>query len=160
MVCVGLLRLLFAYVAVLAVRRQTELESAFASRVRWGCMDDCLETHKPGVDESANGVPLCDQCLSVCDPLEHFCQVCGRAVGLFTPYMPLEGIAYDAQGCGRLYDRACSKTRPLWCRVVDWFVIFIFVHLALWVAILSWFTRRLEWMMIIFRGPRGGGGAG
>ena len=47
--------------------------------------------------------PLCLQCLAPSDPLQHYCEECGEAVGLFTPYIPFVNIRFNYSVFGRLW---------------------------------------------------------
>lgn len=57
-------------------------------------------------------VPLCLQCLRPVSPLDHYCPHCGQSVGQMTPYLPYEGIWFNAGMWAKLWDR-------LWFRNID-----------------------------------------
>ena len=54
-------------------------------------------------------VPLCLQCVHPVSPLDHYCPHCGQSVGQLTPYLPYEGIWFNAGMWGKLWDRLWYK---------------------------------------------------
>ena len=47
--------------------------------------------------------PLCPHCLAPSDPLQHYCEECGEAVGRFTPYIPFVNIRFNYSVFGKLW---------------------------------------------------------
>lgn len=71
-----------------------------------------MATDADSVEEDGGEVPLCLQCLRPVSPLNHYCPHCGQSVGQLTPYLPYEGIWFNAGMWGKLWDR-------LWYKNVD-----------------------------------------
>ena len=61
---------------------------------------------KKGEEEE---IPLCLNCLQPVDPLHHICPHCGRAVGQLTPIMPFEGIQWQADIWGKMWNQLWSN---------------------------------------------------
>ena len=58
-----------------------------------------MEIHPDNVDnansESEKDCPLCPRCLTPFDPLQHYCENCGEAVGQLTPYIPFVNVRFN-----------------------------------------------------------------
>ena len=88
---------------------------------------DHVEADAPAGKE----VPLCLNCLEPVDPLDHVCPHCGGAVGQLTPYLPFEGIRWEAGIWGRMWRQAWEKKTPFIGRVFRLLVIVWFVPVLL-----------------------------
>ena len=51
--------------------------------------------HEHSVAEDSQ--PLCIQCLTPFEPLEHYCKNCGSAVGNYTMYLPFINIPFEVK---------------------------------------------------------------
>ena len=54
-------------------------------------------------------IPLCLNCLQPVNPLQHICPHCGRAIGQFTPIMPFEGLRWQADIWGKMWNQIWSN---------------------------------------------------
>ena len=59
--------------------------------------------------EQEKETPLCLNCLQPVDPLQHICPHCGRAVGQLTPIMPYEGIRWQVDIWGKMWNQIWSN---------------------------------------------------
>ena len=66
-----------------------------------------METHQDNADdarsERVEGCPLCPRCLTPFDPLQHYCDKCGEAVGQLTPYIPYVNIRFSCSIFGQMW---------------------------------------------------------
>ena len=47
--------------------------------------------------------PLCPQCLTPFEPLQHYCANCGGTVGDYTRYMPFVNIPFQVEFFGKVW---------------------------------------------------------
>ena len=46
-------------------------------------------------EPESDGVPVCPGCLAPYEPLQHYCEKCGEAVGTLMPYIPFVNIRFN-----------------------------------------------------------------
>ena len=73
------------------------------------------------------GTPVCLRCLTPYEPLQHYCEKCGTAVGQLTPYIPFVSIPFSVSLFERLWQRIwdsdsvhISKKVFYWALIVWW----------------------------------------
>ncbi len=59
-------------------------------------------------------IPICLHCFTPYHETEHYCKVCGEAVGQFTPYVPFVNIPFNYSIFGKIW-------RKLWYEDGRWF---------------------------------------
>jgi hypothetical protein len=67
------------------------------------------EKEKKESKDQEKEIPLCLNCLQPVDPLQHICPHCGRAIGQFTPIMPFEGLRWQADIWGKMWNQIWSN---------------------------------------------------
>jgi hypothetical protein len=83
----------------------------FGSASRWAAQ--VIATDADNKEKNTDvELPLCLNCIRPVSPLDHYCPHCGQSVGQLTPYLPYEGIWFNAGMWGKLWDR-------LWYKNVD-----------------------------------------
>ncbi len=86
------------------------------------------------------GTPVCLRCLTPYEPLQHYCEKCGTAVGQFTPYIPFVSIPFSVSLFERLWQRIwdsdsvhISKKVFYWALIVWWAPIMLLgIPFMLW----------------------------
>ena len=86
------------------------------------------------------GTPVCLRCLTPYEPLQHYCDKCGTAVGQFTPYIPFVSIPFSVSLFERLWQRIwdsdsvhISKKVFYWALIVWWAPIMLLgIPFMLW----------------------------
>ncbi|HUT60643.1 MAG TPA: hypothetical protein VNA25_22590 [Phycisphaerae bacterium] len=101
--------------------------------------EDTSETGQ-GHEEQTREVPVCLNCLTPVDPLQHYCPKCGQTVGQLSPYIPFVNIPYNMQPFGRMWRRTWYSTKRSFGTKLLYFlmlvmfapVIFIGLPFVLW----------------------------
>ncbi len=74
--------------------------------------------------QQADAVPVCLHCCLPVSPLDHRCPHCQRVVGQYTPNLPYEGIFFEVEFLGALWQRAVGpESRALWRRGMDLLIV-------------------------------------
>ncbi len=77
-----------------------------------------------GISELAEA-PVCLQCFTPFDPLQHFCRHCGNTVGQLTPYIPYLNIPFNYGIFSTMWERVWfDKQNRLRTKVFFLFLIF------------------------------------
>ncbi len=79
--------------------------------------------------------PLCPGCLAPYDPLQHYCEECGEAVGLFTPYIPFVNIRFNYSIFGRLWQTLCYDSSAGWGRRLLYFLLIVLIVPVMFLAL-------------------------
>ncbi len=98
-----------------------------------------------GLDEPQEQ-PLCWQCLTPFDLLQHYCHKCGATVGQFTPYIPFVNIRFQANFFGKMwrriwYEKATPATKVV-CLLLILFLWPIMLLLGLPFVFWRWLRKR------------------
>ena len=94
-------------------------------------VDDLSQSEMDGRDDD-EGRPVCPYCLTPHDPLQHFCETCGRTVGQLTPYIPFVNIPYNLSIFGPMWDAIWHrKDTSILVRVFHLILIVVLVPVML-----------------------------
>lgn len=75
--------------------------------------------------------PVCLNCFTPVDPLEHFCPNCGQTTGQLTPYIPFVNIRYNYSIFGSLWRKVWYEKASLPMKVFSLFLIILCVPIML-----------------------------
>ena len=79
--------------------------------------------------------PLCSRCLTPYDPLQHYCEECGEAVGLFTPYIPFVNIRFNYSIFGRLWQTLWYDPSAGWVTRLGYFLLIVLIVPVMFLAL-------------------------
>jgi hypothetical protein len=83
------------------------------------------------VSES-DSVPVCLRCLTPHEPLQHYCDKCGEAVGTLTPYVPFVNIRFNYSIFGTMWRRMWYvEGVPIGWKIFYGVLILLFVPIML-----------------------------
>ncbi len=88
-------------------------------------MTDQYNTECEGVvDEDSQ--PLCLQCLTPFEPLQHYCSSCGGTVGEFTRYIPFVNIPFYAEFLGKIWQKFWRSNAGVMKKIGLFIMVIIF----------------------------------
>ena len=68
------------------------------------CDDNCdVDDNRDMIDEGSQ--PLCVQCLTPVEPLQHYCSTCGGTVGIYTRCIPFVNIPFQVEFYGNIWKK-------------------------------------------------------
>jgi hypothetical protein len=83
-------------------------------------------TGNKGDRQIGEGIPVCPHCLTPFHHLQHYCEKCGKAVGLYVPYLPYEGIPFNWSIFGEMWKRLRSPKTSWFAKAFYLFMIIVF----------------------------------
>ncbi|MHC5023096.1 MAG: hypothetical protein ACYTGG_04190 [Planctomycetota bacterium] len=93
-----------------------------------------------------DATPLCSACLHAFDPLQHYCDNCGTAVGQFTSYIPFVNIPFSYSFFERLWLRLWLPMGDSIARRTSFVIVLLVLTLTVdWVWILPLLGTPLWW---------------
>ncbi len=79
-----------------------------------------------------DSVPICLRCLTPYEPLQHYCDKCGEAVGTLTPYIPFVNIRFNYSIFGTMWRRMWHvEGVPIAWKILYAFLILLMVPIML-----------------------------
>ena len=103
--------------------------------------------------EHEKEIPLCLNCLRPVDPLQHICPHCFRAIGQLTPIMPYEGIRWQIDIWGKMWNQVWSNEISFTGKLLRLLMIALCVPVMLIGVIFKLWEKQPENESINFNDP-------